>query len=405
VSDDAPPTRRACVKWGGAVLASGVLAGCSGDGGGDRSAATGTAGGTTSPDTSTPGTGPYSVTMSPMGEVTFDSVPQDVFTILSHHADMALALGRGDDVNAVYAVEYTNAMMNALTPRLPGVTVDWSDCYASWNPSKEKLYELDSDVHLADPANVLTMGNWSRPDVDEVAENVAPWFGNTFSDQHREPPAAYADGYRYPTLWEQFRKVARVFRAEPRYEALRAERDAMLSAISDGLPPESERPTVAMVLNSTTDDSMWPYDVNAAGYHTAHTRPLGAVDAFADVESVASGDRIDYEALLAADPDVILVLGGVTDVHDMAAIRERLADHPVASEVTAVQDDRVYTQVTRHQGPLVNLFQLEMGAKQLYPEQFGDWPGYVDGPYPELSADEQLFDHQRVADAIRGEVA
>jgi hypothetical protein len=48
----------------------------------------------------------------------------------------------------------------------------------------------------------------------------------------------------------------------------------------------------------------------------------------------------------------------------------------------------------------LNLFRLEMTAKQLYPDQFGEWPGYVNGePYPE---DEQLFDRQRVADIVRG---
>ena len=32
----------------------------------------------------------------------------------------------------------------------------------------------------------------------------------------------------------------------------------------------------------------------------------------------------------------------------------------------------------------MNLFQLEMTAKQLYPDRFGEWPGYSSGdPYPE----------------------
>jgi hypothetical protein len=53
----------------------------------------------------------------------------------------------------------------------------------------------------------------------------------------------------------------------------------------------------------------------------------------------------------------------------------------------------------------MNLFQLEMTAKQLYPEQFGEWPGYVDGEdYPDVPAEEQLFDRQRVSDAINGDI-
>jgi hypothetical protein len=45
-----------------------------------------------------------------------------------------------------------------------------------------------------------------------------------------------------------------------------------------------------------------------------------------------------------------------------------------------------------------------MTAKQLYPAQFGEWPGYVDGePYPGIPEAEQLFDRGRVADIITGE--
>ncbi len=44
-----------------------------------------------------------------------------------------------------------------------------------------------------------------------------------------------------------------------------------------------------------------------------------------------------------------------------------------------------------------------MTAKQLYPEEFGEWPTYTEGPYPEIPADEQLFDRQAVADIITGD--
>jgi len=426
---DADLTRRGFVRVGAGLGAVGLLAGCVGDGestatdAADPSTLTETsdrpktATPTPSPadpeytastappestetDTQTP-SGPYSVEMAPMGEVTFEQTPESIFTVLSSHADMALALGRGDDVNAVYAVDYTNSLMNAFTPRLDGVTVDWSDLLSSWNPAKEDVYELDSDVHLADPAKVLTMGNWDLADVEEVAEHVGPWFGNSFSAEHGDPPAAYADDYEYYTLWETFGGVARALREEARYEALSSVHADLVSTIESGLPPEDERPSIAMVLPSTDGDGMWTYDVNAVGYHASHTRALGATDAFG--ADVSNGAKIDYEALAEADPDVLLVLGGVVDWHDMPAIRDSLEDDPVASKVTAVDEGRIYAQGTRHQGPLLNLFQLEMGAKQCYPDAFGEWPTYTDGAYPELSSDEQLFDHQQVADIITGQ--
>lgn len=424
---DAELTRRGFVRVGACLGAGSLLAGCVG---GNGSPATEAAGPTTPTDTpelsesptptptdadpsdstATPEQtetatqtppGPYTVEMAPMGEVTFESTPESIFTVLSSHADMALALGRGDDVNAVYAVGYTNSLINVFTPRLDGVEANWSDLYSSWNPAKEKVYELDSDIHLADPANVLTMGDWDQSDVDEIADQVGPWFGNTFSAEHGGPPEAYADDYEYYTLWETFGGVARALREEARYEALSGVHADLVSTIESGLPAEDERPSIAMVLPSTNGDAMWRYDVNAIGYHASHTRALGATDAFgADVQN---GAKIDYEGLAEADPDVLLVLGGVVDMHDMPAIRESLEDDPVASTVTAVDEGRVYAQGTRHQGPLLNLFQLEMGAKQVYPDAFGEWPTYTEGAYPALSSDEQLFDHQRVADIITGQ--
>ena len=50
----------------------------------------------------------------------------------------------------------------------------------------------------------------------------------------------------------------------------------------------------------------------------------------------------------------------------------------------------------------MNLFQIEMTAKQLYPDRFDVWPTHDEGPYRSLSEGEWLFDHDRVADVIAG---
>lgn len=102
-----------------------------------------------------------------------------------------------------------------------------------------------------------------------------------------------------------------------------------------------------------------------------------------------------------ADPDVILFLGGFEPGTSLPKRREAFRSDPVASEITAVRNGRLYPQGARYQGPILHLFQLEMTAKQLYPERFGEWPHYEEGPYPEISEDEQLFDRERVASVIR----
>nr|WP_241430171.1 ABC transporter substrate-binding protein [Halovivax asiaticus] len=345
-----------------------------------------------------------------MGEVAFDAVPENVFTILGHHVDMLLALGRGDAINAMHAPKFHQSLYRKLVSHLDGVSVDWDGLYSSWPPTKEKLYALDSDVHIADPAKVATADGWDDGDLREIETSVGPWFGNTLSGTRKEPPEAFADSYRYYSLWEIFASIARVFRETERYEALASVHDAVIRTIEGNLPPQSERPSAALVLFSTSDDSMWGYKMDHPGYYAAHTRPMGVTDALGAAAGPGYGDdgrnlTLDHELLLEADPDALLVLGPMTGYHDIGEIRESLNGHEVASELSAVQNGHVYTQGARRQGPILNLFQLEMTAKQLYPDQFGEWPGYTDGdPYPEIPAGERLFNRQQVADIINGEI-
>ncbi|AFO57901.1 Fe3 -hydroxamate ABC transporter periplasmic protein [Natrinema sp. J7-2] len=46
-------------------------------------------------DTSEIGTGSYTVSMGPMGEVEFDGIPEDAFVAFPQYADMGFALGGG----------------------------------------------------------------------------------------------------------------------------------------------------------------------------------------------------------------------------------------------------------------------------------------------------------------------
>lgn len=413
------PTRREYLKYGGAVVGGGLLAGCASGGdsgrteteGSDPTATAGTERTTTTDsgrattDTKTEtatDSGSYSVTMSPVGTVEFEAPPTSIFTRLTHHAGMAFALGRGDDVNAVNGPAYYDATWKQFTERLPGVTVDWADLYASWQPSKEQLYELDSDVHLADPAWVVQLDQWGMDDIEEIGENVSPWFGNSLSDTHKQPTEEWTgDEYEYYGLWEQFEKVAQVFGAEDRYEALASIHADVIAAIDEGLPPEDDRPSVAMITAADVEKQIWAYTVDNPGFLSAHTRPLEPRNPFGD--SFQSGSNVDFEGLLEADPEVVLYLSGMQPNVSMTDLRSTLESHPVASEITAVKDDRVFPMGARYQGPVLNLFQLEMCAKQFYPETFGEWPTSDGGPYPEIPESERLFDRQRLADIINGE--
>ncbi|WP_135822740.1 ABC transporter substrate-binding protein [Halostella litorea] len=386
-------TRREYIGTGSALVGAGALAGCTGTGAesdddGDGSGSDG---------------GPYTVSMSPVGEVEFDGVPESAFVAFPQYADAAVALGHGDVVNTLFSPEMSGATMNGYYERLPGVSFDYEGLE---NPltdglSEENLYALDSDVHFIDPAYVVSTSGWERSDVDRVADQVGPWFGNFYSGTHDQPPESYRDGYEYYGLWEVVERVARVFDETERYEALAEIHADLLSTIESGLPPEDERPTVARV--SFTNDTFYALYVNADGYWQADTRPLGAKDVFAGEEWNLWG-TLDYETMLDVDPDVILNLWGTAPGYYAAETRETIANDDVGRKLSAIRNDRFYASGMRYQGPIMNLFQLEMTAKQFYPEQFGEWPGYpTGGPYPEIPEAERLFDRQRLADVVTGE--
>jgi ABC-type Fe3+-hydroxamate transport system substrate-binding protein len=401
------PTRRDYLKGGSALVAGGVLAGCLGGEPDAASTSTETSNTDAATDASTdePDTNsPYSVTMSPMGDVEFDTVPESAFVVFPQYADMAVALGHGDAVNAVYVPEMSGKTMNTYYDRLDGVSFDWErlpDPLAE-GMSKEQLYSLDSDVHLVDPAYVSTQDGWDESDLDEVASTVGPWFGNFYSGTNGGVPKGHRENYQFYSLWDVFGRVADVFQEQQRYEALKEIHAETISTIERNLPPKEERPTAVRI--TMGQEQFYTYHLNKPGYWLADTRPLGANDAFAEEEWPSLWGTIDYETMLEADPDVILHLWGVSPGYYIDGVRTKLEEHPVGSELSAVQNDRVYAAGMRYQGPIMNLFQLEMGAKQLYPEQFGEWPGYVpEEPYPEIPADEQLFDRERLANVVTGE--
>ncbi|MFW5949572.1 MAG: ABC transporter substrate-binding protein [Halolamina sp.] len=393
------------------VGATGLLAGCAGGDGTDTPTETdGTDGSTDetadSDDTATPSSDTAS--MAPVGDVPFERVPENVMVYSLLYADMAVAYGHGDAVNSLgFSSAAGGNTLDAYYERLPGVSFDHSDGRqldsgnGDVNIDKELVYELDSDLHLVDPALVLGFDGWEMDDIEAVRDNVAPWFGNVLSRRHSEPPAAYADDYEYYTLWEIADSVSDVFRAGSTYEELASVHADLLATIEADLPPEDDRPTVGSVI--FMEGTFYPSQISADGFSTVHVRPLGADDAFGD-DDVSFESSYDYEQMLEIDPVVILHRYGINSHYDVGEIRRTIADDPVGSDLTAVKNDQIYAGAHPVQGPLMNLFQLEMTAKQLSPEQFGEWPGYEHGdPYPEIPEEEQLFDRQRVADVVGSE--
>ncbi|MFC6963503.1 ABC transporter substrate-binding protein [Halocatena marina] len=375
-------TRRDCVKYGGAAIVSGLFAGCVGDSGNGPSTAANNATATSS----------YSVTMEPVGEISFESVPERWIAYDGGYADMGVALGKASGITGIGNADryYT-----AIYDELPGVSVDRDQIEA--NPeirTKEQFYELDNDVHLYDPQMLINWFEWNQSDVDEIASNVAPFFCNLIfrrSDEWHD--------YRYYTMYEAFEKIAELFHEQERYRAFKQLHDDYTAEIRTRLPPADKRPSVFLTYEGTTEPKTFsPYRLDDKGTSKKQWRLLGATDALAGtaIENLSTSNRseLDYENLLEIDPDVILIRG-----HERKSVSEfrktvldYMQNHPVGSELTAVQNGRVYRGGYLNQGPIHNLFLTERGAQQLYPDVFG-----------EVTSNEKLFDRQRVADIVNGD--
>ncbi|WP_172861733.1 ABC transporter substrate-binding protein [Halopenitus persicus] len=381
------PTRRDVMQYGGAAIVSGVLAGCTDDGGTEPSPdPTGPATGTETPgETSTRTTtadASYTVSMEPVGTLEFESVPETWFPYTADYADMGVALGQGDGLAAIGVKARFGSHLYA---ELPGVSVAKDELTELWQggTGKEIYYDLDADVHIIDPNFMLNRLQWSHADVDEIRRNVAPFFGNTVFSSAYE----WHDYTSY-SLYEAFEKLAHVFQERERYEAFKQYHDEVLADVRDRLPDET--PDIALLYPADVPpESFYPYLIGE-GTQSKHWNDLEVGDALAQhgiTDAQAGGGAIDFETLLHIDPDALAIRlqGEITEEYFDGEIRSHLQDHDVAGQLQAVQNDRVIYGGITYQGPIIHLFQLEQAAQGLYPDTFGD---------------ERLFDRQRVADVV-----
>jgi iron complex transport system substrate-binding protein len=388
--DNNTPTRRETIKYGGAVVSTGLFAGCTAE----------SESGSPPTETNTNGEpendGSYTVSMAPAGDVTFNDVPESWMTYFSTYGDMGIALGQLDGLEAAIFAE--NWPMQFFE-YLPGVDISLDGVEQVWADGgipKETFYEVDADVHVMDPNFIFQLDDsWDDADLTEVRTEIGPIIGNWIRRRNFD----WHD-YEYYSLYEAFEKVAEVFQQQERYNALKSVHDEFIDDLQSELPPQSERPEIGLMsVNDDFEAGVFSLYQVTEGNGKKQYQDLGINDAFGDLDSSNTND-VDYELLLDIDPDILVFHFASSHVTEetVEEKREVLRNNELGSQLSAVQNDRMYPGGTAYQGPIINLFQTSMAAKQFYPEIFGEWNGY------ETFADESnwLFDHQRVADIING---
>jgi iron complex transport system substrate-binding protein len=371
---DAAPTRRDTIKYGGAALGGGLLAGCT-DSVGYSGADT---------------EGNYSVTMAPVGTVEFDEPPERVVHYFPDYGDMAVALGHGD---SILSMGLPSRFHTTHYEELNGVSVDAESLtrLSDNGIDRELFYELDGDLHLIDPEWLINNSAFKleERDIEEVGNTVAPFIGNTIFRRTDE----WHD-YRYYTLYEAFEKVAKIYQEQERFTQLKQFHDDVLADVQTDLPPADDRPNALLTFAAANEpEAFYPYRVSDQGTNKKQFRDLGITDALADtgIEGLSTTERgqIDYETMLEVDPDSILIRGheNKSRAEFEDTVLAFMKDHETASELTAVQNDMVFRGGPIYSGPLHHLFLLERYATGYFPEAYSG----------------ELFDRGELAAIVTGE--
>lgn len=395
------PTRRDYVKYGGAIVGGGLLAGCTSDSESNPAESGDSARSTAALSDDETDTS-YEACIEPAGCLTFEEAPETWLAYNGGWADMAFALGqRGGFLTAGNMVPgfFFDPFDIEVPPQdeLPSLGSE------AWD--KEIFYELDPDVILMDPNFMHGTGwydSWDQSDTQELIDNVAPFFGNNCR-RRRE----FHD-YKLYTLYEAFDRLADLFQERERFEAFAALHDEVQGEIQSRLPPGSERPEVGLINGGSEpgNGNFHPLHTQDEGYEMKPYRDLDVKSAFS--QEMEDGGAIDYEQLLEIDPEIIIVHWGIgttgdTNSFSASAFREQyitpMKDDNVGSQLTAVENDNIYPGAYGEQGPIVNLLQTEMKTQQLYPDEFGT---FNPEQFPEVPEENQLFDRQRVVDIING---
>lgn len=433
-------TRRDVTAYGAALVTGGLTPGCVGGSDGGRSASrssetptpTRTPARDTTTDTPTDADAdtdtetataadPIAASIDPVGEVTFEEPPETVVAGWGFVADVLTALGHAD---SVVGMARPGFWYQGFYELLPGVSMrDTADIPAtvskSYRVKEELLYELDPDLLATDPNRFLAWYGLDRGTVETLRDDVALFFGNESRSKRSPSWPNWPDGdaYDYYDIPAFVERYGRVFDERERATAMIDLYESTIEDVTSRLPPESERPSIGLLSAFTNPENRGFFGVTdpTPALDVTHERKqygdLDVVDAFAGEYADDGGHydlKTDFEGLLDVDPDVLVfgeavnAIGG-QNVYGNAEAYEQtlevLRTDEVGKQLTAVQTDRLYPGGTGSQGPIINLFQTEMLAKQLYPEEFGAWHGFGETP-----PDERLFDRQRLADIVTGEL-
>ncbi|MBM9464987.1 ABC transporter substrate-binding protein [Aeromicrobium sp. YIM 150415] len=272
----------------------------------------------------------YPVTLENCGrEVTVEAPPERAVSLNQGSTEILLSLGLADRMAGT--ATWTDPVREGLEEENDKV-----ERLADNAPSYERVLEAEPDIVTASFLGTLGEGGVTTPEA--LAELGVPSYLSPA--ECGKDDATSEDGSRDSTLeidtvYQEVTDLAEIFGVQDEGEELVADlRSRMETAASEA--PEDEVSVLFWFANSES-----PYMAGCCGAPGIISRTLGLDNVFDD--SQEEWPQINWETVATRDPDVI-VIGDLTRKSQTAETAEAkidfLKNHPVASEMTAVREDR-----------------------------------------------------------------
>ncbi|GAA4547762.1 ABC transporter substrate-binding protein [Amycolatopsis samaneae] len=303
-----------------AVVAAASLAGCAGGPADPGASKTATGAGTTA----------YPFTLKNCGtDVTYQAAPQRVVTLNQTAAEILIHLGVGDRIVGsgyeVYQVPDEIAGPYKKIPILSG---------RGQEIKHEKLLEAQPDFVYSSFGSFFTAA--SAGDRAELHKLGVPTYLTEFDcTEHVSVPGA-----NFPMMYEEYRRLAKIFDVPAAGEKLAAEQQAMIDKALAGYR-KRDKPLKVMWFYSTYSGTPWA--AGPGGLPQNISDLLGIENIFADVSTKMA--EVSWDTVAARDPDVI-ILADLTRGEPNDTAREKidlLKKDPLTSKLGAVTADRFIT--------------------------------------------------------------
>lgn len=354
----------------------------------------------------------YYVELNPCGNVYFKDVPNRILTNQETYNDILISFNKGNNIKAVGSFDkiYDNFYqdLNIKTNINKNNIIQISTARNTYD--KELFYSINADVHHIDPIALSYTKGWNKDDINEISKNIGPFFANRYSIENKKP--AFIKNYTFYNLNELNLKFGQVYKKEMLAKNINDFTDNFIQTIKDKLPKNIKGKRIAIVY--LCKKGIVPFDSTSNGYGFAQYKIFNCVDAFKDsgIKTYAYegnfGTMLDKESLLLANPDVIIINEGIyiDKKYNFFSRRtklllnefEKMRKDPILKDIPAFKNNNIILGGIYDQGPIIRIYQIEMLAKQLYPEIFGKFN--IDHKYPK---NEQLFSREQLKEILLNE--